>query len=81
MIRIEYKKTMGFGEFVKRFAIMCPAYIKKEVHQDENCFYVLIEQARHIHDIDMADVGYIISRPGESLLKLEDIKFYEGTLS
>lgn len=81
MIRIEYEKTMTYEAFVNRFSMLCPAYIKREIKQEEKCYVVLVQNPIDIHHISIADASHILSHPGTYLLKVTDIKIFEGTLS
>lgn len=81
MIRIDYKKTMPFDQFVTRYSQVCPSHIKRDICEDTQSYYVLVKEPIHIHQLALSDAAHIIGREGISLLPVIDIKFYEGTLS
>lgn len=81
MIRIEYKKTMEYHDFIHRFSKLCPSHIKREIKEEKDCYAVLVQNPIDIHHISISDAAHILSHPGSYLLTVTDIKIFEGTLS
>lgn len=80
MIRIEYKETMPYKAFCQRFKTVCPSHIRWSSTKEKDCYAVLVPELIDIHHIALSDAAHIVNNDLH-LLRVLDIKIFEGTLS